>query len=251
MRDGSIVIGAQSCSAGMPTTAGVVQPEYAGDDPALGHGGVYGGDCYLARLAGDGRLIAASYFGGSKQERNVYGMAMDRGGNLVIATATRSPDAAVTADCFQPRFGGGPSDFLVAKLSPDLQRIIWCTYIGGEGDDFPRGGIALDPDDNVVVVGTSTSADFPTTAGVVQPRRNGPRDSAIAKLKADGSGLVFSTLLGGSGDEMIRSLALGPRGEIDLVGSTSSEDFPATAGALQTRHAGKGDGFVVKLVPNG
>ena len=68
--DGSVLIGAQVCSSDMPTTEGVVQPKYAGDDPALGHGGVYGGDCFLARLSPDGRRIAAAtYFGGSKQER--------------------------------------------------------------------------------------------------------------------------------------------------------------------------------------
>jgi hypothetical protein len=49
---------------------------------------------------------------------------------------------------------------------------------------------------------------------------------------------------------MIRSMALGPRGEIYLVGNTSSDDFPVTPGAFQTRNGGKGDAFVVKLVPN-
>ena len=104
--DGSVLVGAQAVSDEMPTTAGVVQPKYAGDDPRLGHGGVYGGDCYLARISADGdRLLAATYFGGSKQERNVYGMALDSQGNVVITSATRSPDAATTPGCFQPRFG--------------------------------------------------------------------------------------------------------------------------------------------------
>lgn len=62
----------------MPVTPGSLQPKYAGDNPHLGHGGVYGGDCYLARLSPDGsRVLAATYFGGSKQERNAYGMALD------------------------------------------------------------------------------------------------------------------------------------------------------------------------------
>lgn len=59
-------------------TPGALQPRYAGDDSHLGHGGVYGDDCYLARLSPDGSLVlAATYFGGPKQERNVYGMALD------------------------------------------------------------------------------------------------------------------------------------------------------------------------------
>ena len=109
----------------------------------------------------------------------MYGMALDSQGNIVIATATRSLDAPTTPGCFQPKFGGGPSDMLVAKLSADLTKILWCTYVGGSGDDFPRGGLTLDGEDNVYVVGTSNSGDFPTTADALQPKRNGPRDSPM------------------------------------------------------------------------
>ncbi len=193
----------------------------------------------------------ATYFGGSKQERNVYGMGLDSKGNVVITSATRSPDAPTTPGCFQPKFGGGPSDMLVAKLSPDLKKLLWCTYVGGSGDDFPRGGLAVGPDDSVYVVGTSNSPNFPTTQGVVQPKRNGPRDSAIVWLKADGSGLVFATLLGGSGeDDAIMGIRLDDAGNLYVAGHTKSHDFPVTPNAVQKAHAGKGDAFIVKLVPD-
>lgn len=65
----------------------------------------------------------------------------------------------------------------------------------------------------------------------------------------DGSKVLYCSYLGGSGADMIRSVALGPAGEIYLVGSTASPDFPATPGAVQRQHRGKGDAFVVKLVP--
>ena len=91
--DGSVLVGGQTNSTDLPTTEGVVQPNYAGDDPALGHPGIYGGDCFLFRLSPDGqKILGATYFGGSKQERNVYGMALDKQGNIVITSATRSPD---------------------------------------------------------------------------------------------------------------------------------------------------------------
>jgi hypothetical protein len=250
--DGSVLLGLQTCSTGLPTTPGAVQPQYAGDDPTVGHGGVYGGDCYLAHLSADGRrLLAATYFGGSKQERNVYGMALDRQGNVVITSATRSPDAPTTPGCFQRQFGGGPSDMLVAKLTADLTKVLWCTYVGGTGDDFPRGGLALDAQDNVCVVGTSTSLNFPTTPGVLQPRLNGPRDSAIVKLKADGSGLVFSTLLGGSGeDDAIMGVRFDGEGNLYVAGHTRSTNFPVTAGAAQPRLAGRSDCYLAKLSPD-
>jgi hypothetical protein len=247
--DGSVLVGAQSCSSGMPTTPGAAQPGYAGDDPALGHGGIYGGDCYLVRLSPDGRkLLAATYFGGSRQERNVYGMALDRQGNAVITTATRSPDAPTTDGCFQPAYGGGPSDMLVAKLSPDLSRVLWCTYVGGSGDDFPRGGLVLDGQDNVYVVGTSGSRDFATTRDSLQPALSGPKDSAVVKLSADGSRLLAGTLLGGSGhDDAIMGARLDAAGDLYVAGHTQSDDFPVTPGAAQPRRGGQSDCYLARL----
>ncbi len=250
--DGSALVGAQACSSDLPVTPGAVQPKYAGDDPNLGHGGIYGGDCYLARLSADGtKILAATYFGGSKQERNVYGMALDRHGNVVITSATRSPDAPTTPGCFQANYGGGPSDMLVAKLSPDLTKLLWCSYVGGTGDDFPRGGLALGDDDSVYVVGTSTSRDFPTTPGVVQSQLKGPRDSAIIKLAADGSRLIFGTLLGGSGeDDAIMGVRLNASGNMFVAGHTKSDDFPVTADAPQPRLGGQSDCYLAQLTPD-
>jgi hypothetical protein len=247
--DGSVLVGAQACSQEMQTTPDSLQPRYAGDDPALGHGGVYGGDCYLARISADGRrILAATFFGGSKQERNVYGLALDRHGDLVMTSATRSPDAPTTKGCFQPKFGGGPSDMLVAKISGDLRTLKWCTYVGGGMDDFPRGGLLLDDSDNVVVVGTSNSPDFPTTAGVVQARLNGPRDSAMVKLSADGAQLLFGTFLGGSGeDDAIMGARRDAAGNLYVAGHTKSDDFPVTPNAPQAKRGGESDCYLAKL----
>jgi hypothetical protein len=237
----------------MPITPGAAQEKYAGDDPALGPGGLYGGDCYLARLSPDGSsLLAATYFGGSKQERNVYGMALDRQGNAVITSATRSPDAPTTAGCFQAKYGGGTSDWLVAKLSPDLKKVLWCTYVGGSGDEFPRGGLALDGEDNVVVVGNTASANFPLTPGAFQRERRGQEDdAAVVKLKADGSGLLFSTLLGGSKADGLMGARVGPSGELYVAGHTQSADFPVTAGAPQATLGGMSDIFLAELSKDG
>jgi hypothetical protein len=247
--DGSVLVGAQSNSVGMPVSEGAVQPRYAGDDPALGHGGIYGGDCYLARLSPDGRrVLAATYFGGSKQERNTYGMGLDSQGNVVICSGTRSSDMPTTKGCFQAKYGGGATDWFAAKLSASLKQLLWCTYIGGSGDGMPRGGLAIDTDDSVYVVGTTASPNFPTTPGVIQTRLNGQRDAAIAKLSPDGSKLVWATLLGGSGvDGTPMGVRLDSEGSVYGAGHTQSADFPVTAGAPQPRYGGKSDCFVVKL----
>ena len=250
--DGSVLVGAQTSSSDMPVTPGVVQPKYAGDDPNLGHGGIYGGDCYLFKLSPDAnRLEFATYFGGSKQERNVYGMALDRAGNIVIASATRSPDVPTTENAFQRKYGGGPSDWMVAKLSPDCKRLLWCTYIGGSDDDFPRGGLTLDAEDGVYVVGETHSPNFPVTPGVFQGNRNGPQDAALVKIKPDGTGLVFGALLGGSATEGSMGVRADAQGNVYWTGHTQSADFPVTPGAAQPKLGGQSDAFFAKMSPAG
>lgn len=250
--DGSVLVGAQTCSRSMPATQGAVQPRYAGDDPGLGHPGIYGGDCYVARLDASGRrVLMATYFGGSKQERNIYGMELDRAGNIAITSMTRSPDLPCTPGCFQEKHGGGKGTTFVAKVSADLKTLLWCTYLGGSGDESPRGGLALDADDNVAVFGTTNSADFPTTVGSYQTSRDGPRDAFVAKLKSNGSGLVWSTLYGGSAEDYMVGGRIDSAGDIYFAGHTTSNDLPATERGVQPRYGGQHDGYVAKLSADG
>ncbi len=253
MPDGSVLVGGQTSSTELPTTEDVVQSDYAGDDPALGHPGIYGGDCYLVKLSHDGSKVhAATYFGGSKQERSIYGMALDKQGNIVITSATRSPDIPTTAGCFQSEYGGGDSDWFVAKLSPDLREILWCTYVGGSEGESPRGGLALDKQDNVYLVGGTSSSDFPTTPGSFQRERNGTQDSALVKLKPDGTELVYSTLIGGSGkDPTIVGAQVDASGHVYGAGHTQSADFPVTADAPQPELGGRSDCFFTKFSSDG
>ncbi len=110
-----------------------------------------------------------------------------------------------------------------------------------------------DAEGKIHLVGTTTSNDFPVTPDAVQSQFRGPSegegDGVFAVTSAEGSKVIYATYLGGSGADLIRSFALGPHGEVYLVGNTSSEDFPVTPGAAQRRLAGKADAFIVKLVP--
>ncbi|MBC8227985.1 SBBP repeat-containing protein [bacterium] len=250
--DGSVLVGGQTNSTDLPTTEGVVQPNYAGDDVALGHPGIYGGDCYLIRLSVDGKkIIAATYFGGSKQERSTYGVALDKKQNVIITSATRSPDLPTTPGCFQPKYGGEPSDWFVAKLSLDLKRLLWCTYIGGSNDESPRGGLTLDEQDNIYLVGGTASPNFPTTPGVFQNTRKGKRDAAVVKLNSDGSELIFSTLLGGDNWDGTMGIRVDDAGDVYVAGHTQSTDFPLTEYAPQSKLGGKSDCYLAKLSSDG
>jgi hypothetical protein len=106
-------------------------------------------------------------------------------------------------------------------------------------------------DGTIFLVGQTESRDLPVTPGALQKAHGGGKgDGWLAILSADGAKLLYCTYLGGRGDDMVRSVALGPRGEVYLVGNTSSSDFPATPGAAQTKFGGgKGDAYVVKLIP--
>jgi len=250
--DGTVLVGGMTASSNMPTTPGVVQPKYAGDDPALGHGGVIGGDAFLVRLSPDGaKILAATYFGGSKQERGVYGMLLDSRGNLVIGSATRSPDMPTTRGSYQPKYGGGQADMYAAKLTPDMKRILWCTYIGGSKNDWPRGGMALDREDNIYLVGGTDSNDFPVSEGAVQRTRKGQRDAAIVKLSADGSKVLYGTLLGGSDWDGLMGIRLDRHGNVYVAGHTRSADFPVTPGAPKSKFAAKSECFLSKISRDG
>lgn len=251
LADGSVLVGGQTSSKDLPVTPGVVQPKYGGEPAGTGHPGTHGGDCFVVRLAGDGKVLACTYFGGSKQERNTYGFALDSQGDLVICSATRSPDLATTPGCFQAKYGGPPADMFAAKLSPDLKNVRWCTYVGGRQDDWPRGGITIDRQDCVYIVGGTSSDDFPVTSGAYQARRRGDRDAALVKLAPDGSKVVYATLLGGSHWDGLMGVRVDAKGFAYVAGHTRSEDFPVTAGAAQPKLGGNSDAVLAKFSPDG
>ncbi len=246
--DGTLVLGGQTASADFPATEGAFQTAYGGEPPGTGHPGLYGGDSWVARLASDAsRLEFATFFGGSKQERNVYGMELDGAGNIVLTTMTRSPDMPTSPDSFQAHYGGGLGDMVAAKLSPDGSTLLWCTYVGGSGDESPRGGLALDDAGRVTLVGGTDSGDFPTTAGAFQTDRRGERDAAVVTLSPDGSAMIAGTLLGGSASEGLMGVRIADDGTVHLGGHTSSGDFPASKGAAQETHGGLSDAYVAGL----
>ncbi|MDP2899095.1 MAG: hypothetical protein Q8Q12_21365 [bacterium] len=253
LADGSILVGGQTSSEDFPVTDGVVQPNYRGEPAGTGHGGLYGGDMFLTRLTSDGtHLIASTYFGGSKQERSVYGMALDRRGNVVFSTATRSRDLPTTPGAYQTKYGGGEADMMAAKISSDLKRLQWCTYVGKEGNDWCRGGITLDGQDNVYFLAQTTSSDFPTSPGAYQRAQRGQGDAVVVKLAPDGSHLLWATRLGGSNEETIIGARVDHEGNVHLSGHTWSSDFPVTSGAPQPSFGGgKSDAFLAGLSADG
>ena len=238
------------CAAGhirtpdLPVTPGAPQPKHAGQS-----------DCFLAKFSPDAsRLLYATYLGGSANEFAEHRLWVNPDGSVIVTGVTGSPDFPTTPGAFQRKLRGR-NDGFVTKLSADGRRFEFSTLLGGSGGEFFLMPTP-DPQGNIFVVGTTQSPDFPVTPDAVQRRFAGPAgndggegDGVLAVLSPDGSRLVYATYLGGSGGDLIRSVALGPKGEVYLVGSTASKDFPVTPNAVQKTLGGKSDAFIVKLVP--
>jgi hypothetical protein len=234
---GRIHIAGHTKSADFPVTPGAAQPAPGGAS-----------DCYLAMLSPDARrLLHATYLGGRGEEFAEHRPYLAPDGGLLLAGFCGSADFPTTAGAFQRTLGGAGDGFLT-KLSADGKRWIFSTLLGGsKGENLLMP--TMDDRGNIYVAGSSASGDFPVTPDAVQGRGRGGEDAVLAIFAPGGDRLIHATYFGGSGDEMFRTIALGPRGEVWLAGSTSSDDFPVTPGAFQGKHRGKGDAFVVKLVP--
>lgn len=195
-------------------------------------------------------LIYSTYLDGSNgsQFDGADGIAVDGGGNAYVVGETSATDFPTTAKAFQRR-NAGKSDAFISKLSAGGSALVYSTYLGSSGEDGVEA-IAVDPGGNAYVVGVTASGDFPTV-NPLQAKLAGNGDFFIAELDAAGSGLIFSTFLGGSGpDGANAAIAVDPGGNIYIAGRTDSSDFP-TAHPVQANKAGGNDAFIAKINPSG
>ena len=143
---------------------------------------------------------------------------------------------------------GGGRDAFVSKLNSSGTALLYSTYLGGSGTDSGNG-IAIDAGGAAYITGSTTSSNFPVV-GAYQGTLGGQQDGFVTKLNAAGSGIVYSTYLGGALDDRGSSIAVDSSGAAYITGNTSSTNFP-TYLALQPANSGATDAFVTKLNPSG
>jgi beta-propeller repeat-containing protein len=200
-------------------------------------------DAFVVKLNAAGSALEYStYLGGSGRDTGAR-IAVDASGRAYVTGETDSTDFP-TANALQAAFAG-VADAFVAKLDATGSALVYSTYLGGANFDS-AGGIAVDALGNADVTGRTASTDFPT-ANALQAESAGALDAFVAKLNAAGSAFIYSTYVGGSGDDTAYGVADDGSGNAYVTGTTSSRDFP-TANALQPENAGgDGDAFVAKL----
>jgi hypothetical protein len=191
-------------------------------------------------------LEFASPLGGSGDDR-AYSVAVDRQGSIYIAGQTRSSDFPGANAGLSPARGGW--DAFVTKFAPDGKSVLYTTILGGAGDERAYR-IAVTSAGQAVLVGSTSSPDFPVKNAVQQAYCGGDRDGFVAVLDATGMALVFSTYLGGSGSDELTAVAVDSQGRICVGGTTQSGNL-ATAGAFQAENRGHFDGLVARLESNG
>lgn len=213
-------------------------------------GGTNGLDAIFGKLNPTGTSLVYSSFYGGNYDEEAFACTIDADNNLYLTGYTVSDNFPVTTGAFQtvnrsPIAGNG----FVAKIAAAGDKAVFSTYIGG-GIDDAFYDLALDKDRNVYVVGASYSTSYPTV-GAYQPTNRGDYDAVLTKLKADGTGLLFSTYMGGARTDVGVAIELDANGNIFIVGSTQSPAFPTTANAIQKDLRGPYDTFIAKFDPSG
>ena len=265
---GNAYVTGETLSTDFPATPGSFQLTCGTDAKCNAAGGVVFSDAFVTRInAGGGSLHYSTYLGGSSDDTGL-GIAVDGSGNAYVTGETThtnksmtTGDFPVTPGAFQTSYGNGSaaagSNAFVTKLNAAGSGLVYSTYLGGSTADVAVG-ISLDPSNNAYVTGTTLSTDFP----VVKPFQNalsGGSDAFITEVNTSGTGLVYSSYLGGDGDEDYDvatgsffggGIAVDPSGTAFLTGSTTSVSGLAITGALQASYGGNPFDAFVAVVPS-
>lgn len=230
-----------------------------GDTYNQTHNGAFDG--FIVKLNSTGNSIFYSTFiGGIRDDFPLSIETFKNGRSVITGYTTQSPDSArypATSGVFNSVYGGNIDGF-VTVIDNSGQFLIWSGIIGGLKDDFPQE-IKVDKRENIYICGLTRSPNYPTTPLVIKRQYTDNENSStnsdgfVSKISADGSRIMFSTLIGGSKADIAYSLAVDDEENVFIGGSTASLDFDITSNAFsKSINKGKGssiavDCFVMKL----
>lgn len=238
-------------------------PTLGGTDPGCGTDGNCNGfafyDAFVTKLnpsvSGAAGLVFSSYLGGSA---NDYGLdiAVD-GAGLSYLTGLAREVFPTTGNAYQATYGGTPgADAFLTKLSANGSQLLYSSYLGGSGGDGGYG-LAIDGVGVAYLAGQTYSANFPTSAGALDPSCGTDgvcnsffSDVFVAKLNTLASGaasLLYSSYLGGSGEDGAYGIARDASNNYYVTGRTTSTNFPLAGTPFQATNGGGYDAFLLEL----
>lgn len=232
---GSIYVAGNTSSTDFPVTSG------AFDTSTDGY------EMFVVKLNSAATEISyATYLGGTGSETTI-GLDVDSSGSVVMVGYTDSNDFPITLGAFDSSLG--VQDGFATRLNASGTGLVYSTYLGGSDSDVANA-VAVDASGAATIVGSTSSADFPTTPGAFDTDIDF-NDAFVLRLAGDGTTLDFSTSLGGGGSEAASSVAIDSTGASYVTGYTGSGDFPTTSGVFTENHAGNGDAFLTKVSGDG
>ena len=253
---------------GFPTTTGAFQISFKGgnnEDRAIGY---VARDCGITKYSKDGSsLLYSTYLGGGLSNDQPHSMVVNSKNQLLVMGSTKSFDFPLGIGVPYSNSVMGLSDIFVVKFSEDGKQLLSGTFVGGSSydglngdrpsktitplmynyaDDF-RGEIIVDKQDNVFVVTSTNSSDFPMVLAF-DNTYGGKQDGVIFKLNADLSDLLFSSYIGGAENDAAYGLDFGTNNDLFITGGTNTQTFDYTNSGNKLRNSGgKADGYLLRL----
>jgi PKD repeat protein len=236
--DGNPVVAGITNDGSFPTTTGAYQETHSHDF-----------DVFITKMDADGSTLIFSTFLGSTGGESVADIFLDDSGNIYVGGYTSSGNFPTTTDAFQTTISGH-SDAFVSKLSPDGSRLLASTLLGGFWDDGVES-VTADAAGNMYITGITASGDFPVTPGAANTSGTG-YNAFVCKVNSTATDLVYSTYLGGTGQDAAYAILLNDDGSVYVAGSTGSDDFPISANAYQKgRQTTMATAFVTRVASDG
>jgi hypothetical protein len=242
---GNAYVVGQCGSSNFPYTSGAYQTT---------KGSTY--DAYVMKINPSGSARSYATLLGGNGTDYASAVAVDSAGCAYVVGSTYSSTGSdtfpTTGGAFQTTYGkGGGGDGFITKLNPTGTGLIYSSYFGGSGTDA-CSGVAVDSNGCAYITGSTGSNNLPGSGSPGYKKTpSGNYDAFVAKVSATGSSLVYSTYLGGAGDENGSGIAIDSSGCAYVTGYTMSSNFPITSGAYRTTYVGNQDAFVTKLSSSG
>lgn len=222
-------------SSNFPTTSGCWDATYNSTD------------IFVTKMNQNGTgLVYSTYLGGTSSDYG-YGIAVDGSGNAYVTGYTSSSNFPTTSGCWDATYNS--TEIFVTKMNQNGTGLVYSTYLGGTSSEYGYA-IAVDGSGSAYVTGYTSSSNFPTTAGAWDNYYNST-DAFVTKFNSTGTGLVYSTYLGGTSSDYGQGIALDDIGNAIVGGYTSSTNFPTTFDAFDNTANGSSDVFFTIINTNG